>query len=105
MNAEVFQGKLPSDLQISWNVHLKTTAGLTHYSRQAVAGSSPRQGSAHQMLHSFAMRPWHACSQASYQHAVVVQLDSKGVLSAKLSDHETMSASCPAVLWLLLKWQ
>ena len=42
MNDNVFGGRLPADLQISWNAHLKTTAGLTHYSRISMAGQAPR---------------------------------------------------------------
>ena len=42
LNAAVFGGRLPADLHISWNVHLKTTAGLTHYSRTSLVGQAPR---------------------------------------------------------------
>ncbi|KAK9837501.1 hypothetical protein WJX81_007148 [Elliptochloris bilobata] len=34
-NASVFDGRLPADLAMGWNAHLKTTAGLTHYRREA----------------------------------------------------------------------
>ncbi|KAK3273974.1 hypothetical protein CYMTET_17820 [Cymbomonas tetramitiformis] len=30
-NARIFEGRLPSDLEITWNVNLKTTAGITKY--------------------------------------------------------------------------
>lgn len=33
-NALVFGGKLPADMEISWNKRLATTAGLTHYRRE-----------------------------------------------------------------------
>ncbi|KAK9815879.1 hypothetical protein WJX72_011199 [[Myrmecia] bisecta] len=33
-NATVFDGQLPTDLEINWNAHLKTTAGLTRYTRE-----------------------------------------------------------------------
>lgn len=42
LNNAVFGGQLPADLQISWNVHLKTTAGLTHYSKTSLIGQPPR---------------------------------------------------------------
>lgn len=32
-NACAFDGRLPNDLVVSWSKHLKTTAGVTHYSR------------------------------------------------------------------------
>ncbi len=40
----MFGERLPEDLAISWNAHLTTTAGLTHYRREAaaVAGAPPR---------------------------------------------------------------
>ncbi len=43
-NASVFGGQLPGDLAIGWNAHLLTTAGLTHYRRDAAAapGGAPR---------------------------------------------------------------
>ena len=37
-NAVIFEGKLPADLPIGWNNRLATTAGLTHYRREAPAG-------------------------------------------------------------------
>ena len=37
-NAKIFQGKLPSDLQVKWNPSLQTTAGITKYSRKLAAG-------------------------------------------------------------------
>ena len=42
LNSAVFGGRLPADLRISWNVHLKTTAGLTHYSKTSLVGQAPR---------------------------------------------------------------
>ncbi len=42
LNNAVFGSRLPTDLQISWNAHLKTTAGLTHYSRVTLAGDTPK---------------------------------------------------------------
>jgi len=39
LNGTIFGGRLPPDLQVSWNARLKTTAGLTHYKRQLVDGS------------------------------------------------------------------
>ncbi|BDA48577.1 probable HMG box-containing protein C19G7.04 at C-terminar half [Coccomyxa sp. Obi] len=33
-NATVFGNRLPEDLEISWNAHLRTTAGTTHYKRE-----------------------------------------------------------------------
>jgi predicted SprT family Zn-dependent metalloprotease len=36
-NALVFSNMLPSDLDISWNKRLATTAGLTHYKREVLA--------------------------------------------------------------------
>ncbi|DBA72109.1 TPA: hypothetical protein ACH3X2_010833 [Trebouxia sp. C0005] len=42
LNTAVFSSRLPADLQISWNAHLKTTAGLTHYSRVTLAGEPPK---------------------------------------------------------------
>jgi len=43
-NVSVFGGQLPADLAIGWNAHLLTTAGLTHYRRDAAAapGEAPR---------------------------------------------------------------
>jgi hypothetical protein len=42
-NEKAFAGALPKDLQVTWNVHLKTTAGLTHYKRTLLAGhNTPR---------------------------------------------------------------
>jgi len=40
----VFGGQLPGDLAIGWNAHLLTTAGLTHYRRDAIGvpGEAPR---------------------------------------------------------------
>jgi hypothetical protein len=32
-NCTIFEGRLPADLEISWNARLLTTAGLTHYRR------------------------------------------------------------------------
>lgn len=32
----MFDNKLPKELKITWNVHLKTTAGLTYYERKLV---------------------------------------------------------------------
>ncbi|KAL0047352.1 hypothetical protein WJX82_001193 [Trebouxia sp. C0006] len=42
LNSAVFGSRLPAELQISWNAHLKTTAGLTHYSRVTLAGETPK---------------------------------------------------------------
>ena len=43
-NEKAFGNKLPEDLKITWNVHLKTTAGLTYYERRLVSGEDiPRQ--------------------------------------------------------------
>lgn len=39
-NADIFGGRLPADLEISWNNNLKTTAGLTHYKRQILPDPS-----------------------------------------------------------------
>jgi hypothetical protein len=39
-NQRIFLDQLPADLVISWNVNLKTTAGLTHFSRTAAADPS-----------------------------------------------------------------
>ena len=36
-NASVYRGRLPADLDMSWNVHLKTTAGLTYFLRLAAS--------------------------------------------------------------------
>ncbi|KAK9861778.1 hypothetical protein WJX84_009911 [Apatococcus fuscideae] len=38
-NKEVFEHQLPSDLPITWNTNLRTTAGLTHYKREICNGS------------------------------------------------------------------
>ena len=38
-NETAFGSQLPQDFKISWNVHLKTTAGLTYYERKLVDGS------------------------------------------------------------------
>ncbi len=35
-NREVFGGRLPTDLSITWNARLLTTAGLTHYKREFI---------------------------------------------------------------------
>ena len=32
-NRTVFEGRLPADLEVTWNARLLTTAGLTHYRR------------------------------------------------------------------------
>lgn len=40
LNADIFGGRLPADLVISWNNNLKTTAGLTHYKRQILPDPS-----------------------------------------------------------------
>ena len=32
-NRTVFEGRLPADLEETWNARLLTTAGLTHYRR------------------------------------------------------------------------
>eukprot|EP00887_Chlorella_sp_A99_P002120 scaffold21.g2120.t1 len=37
LNAVVFEGRLPTELPIMWNNRLATTAGLTHYKREAPA--------------------------------------------------------------------
>ncbi len=39
LNGTIFGGRLPPDLEVSWNARLKTTAGLTHYKRQLVTGA------------------------------------------------------------------
>lgn len=38
-NGKAFGNQLPQDLKITWNVHLKTTAGLTYYERKLVDSS------------------------------------------------------------------
>ncbi|KAL3138893.1 hypothetical protein ABBQ32_005716 [Trebouxia sp. C0010 RCD-2024] len=42
LNSAVFEERLPADLQISWNVHLRTTAGLTRNTRISLAGQAPK---------------------------------------------------------------
>lgn len=39
-NATVFGNQLPEDLQISWNAHLRITAGTTHYKREPPSNPS-----------------------------------------------------------------
>lgn len=39
-NAQVFEGRLPRDLDISWNSKLTTTAGLTQYQRSIQTGTT-----------------------------------------------------------------
>lgn len=34
-NSNVFDKRLPADLEIAWSAHLKTTAGTTHFRREA----------------------------------------------------------------------
>jgi len=41
-NDVIFDGALPADLDISWNARLSTTAGLTHYKRDAYQKYSAR---------------------------------------------------------------
>lgn len=41
-NDIIFEGILPADLDISWNARLSTTAGLTHYKRDAYQKYSAR---------------------------------------------------------------
>ncbi|KAK9811089.1 hypothetical protein WJX73_001706 [Symbiochloris irregularis] len=51
-NAQVFQGRLPQDLDISWNSKLTTTAGLTQYQRSAHTGKDELQYTAQVQLSS-----------------------------------------------------